>query len=80
MNFRQADPWEHFPYLIISMDYAKTPQVTAQILEQSWDIVVVDEAHNLAKPHQMDGNVRVQMDNWGFSQKNLRLAQLTSSS
>jgi len=60
-----TNPWEHYPFLVVSMDYAKSPQVKAQILEQKdWDIVVVDEAHNLAKPHQIDSHSKVEMERW----------------
>ncbi|UCC63067.1 MAG: DEAD/DEAH box helicase family protein, partial [Anaerolineae bacterium] len=40
-----ANPWQHYRYLITSVDYAKQPAIKNQILEQEWDIVVVDEAH-----------------------------------
>jgi ERCC4-related helicase len=47
-----ANPWEQFPCLITSIDYAKQPRVKNQILEQDWDVVVMDEAHLAAKPHE----------------------------
>src|SRR5260370_22029540 len=60
-----TNPWEYYPFLVVSMDYAKAPQVKAQILEQKdWDIVVVDEAHNMAKPHQIDSHSKVEMERW----------------
>src|SRR5260370_26369992 len=60
-----TNPWEYSPFLVVSMDYAKAPQVKAQILEQKdWDIVVVDEAHNMAKPHQIDSHSKVEMERW----------------
>jgi len=59
-----ANPWEYYPYLIVSMDYAKKPEIKAQILEQKWDIVLVDEAHNLAKPHQVSLSNGVKMQRW----------------
>ena len=61
-----ASPWGHYPYLITSMDYAKRPDIRAQILEQSWDIVVVDEAHNLAKPHQISASQKVNKERWSL--------------
>lgn len=60
-----TNPWEYYPYLIASMDYAKMPEVRPQILEQkNWDVVLVDEAHNVAKPHQVDSRHRVEMERW----------------
>jgi len=64
-----TNPWEYFPHLIVSMDYAKTAQVTAQIIEQQWDVAIVDEAHNVAKPHQIDAKAKVQMDRWEFARE-----------
>ncbi|MDG6995557.1 MAG: DEAD/DEAH box helicase [Nitrososphaerota archaeon] len=59
-----SNPWEYYPYLIVSMDYAKEPQIKAQILEQPWDVVVIDEAHNVAKPHQIDQHSKPEMARW----------------
>jgi superfamily II DNA or RNA helicase len=60
-----TNPWEYYPFLIVSMDYAKTAEVRAQILEQKdWDIVLVDEAHNVAKPHQVDAGHKIEMERW----------------
>ncbi|MBC7251084.1 MAG: DEAD/DEAH box helicase, partial [Anaerolineae bacterium] len=59
-----ANPWEHYRYLITSVDYAKQPAIKNQILEQQWDIVVIDEAHQVAKPHQSGPEQRVRMDRW----------------
>ena len=47
-----ANPWERHPHLIASIDYAIGPAVKAQILEQPWDVVLIDEAHGVCKPHQ----------------------------
>ncbi|MEA3341957.1 MAG: SNF2-related protein, partial [Chloroflexota bacterium] len=46
-----ANPWEYHRFLIMSVDYAKQASIKNQILEQRWDIVIVDEAHKVAKPH-----------------------------
>jgi hypothetical protein len=46
-----ANPWAHCRALITSVDFAKQPALKGQILEQRWDIVIVDEAHAAAKPH-----------------------------
>jgi superfamily II DNA or RNA helicase len=63
-----ANPWEHYRYLITSVDYAKQPAIKNQILEQRWDIVVIDEAHQVAKPHQSGPDQRVQMDRWELAE------------
>jgi len=63
-----ANPWEHYPYLITSVDYAKQPAIKNQILEQRWDIVLFDEAHQVAKPHQSGPDQRVRMDRWELGQ------------
>ena len=63
-----ANPWEHYRYLITSVDYAKQPAIKNQILEQRWDIVVVDEAHQVAKPHQSGPDQRVRMDRWELAE------------
>ena len=70
-----ASPWAHYPYLITSMDYAKRAEVRTQILEQDWDVVVVDEVHNLAKPHQVSASHKVDMERWDLLR---RIAKLKS--
>jgi SNF2 family DNA or RNA helicase len=62
-------PWEYYPYLIVSMDYAKKRHNYAEIFEQNWDIVVIDEAHNLAKPHQISPSHKVTMERWELGKK-----------
>lgn len=59
-----GDPWGHFPYLIVSMDYAKQPHVIQQILQYDWDVIVIDEAHNVAKPHQNVPGTKPSMQRW----------------
>ncbi|MFW6115918.1 MAG: helicase-related protein, partial [Chloroflexota bacterium] len=39
-----------------------------QILEQEWDIVIIDEAHKVAKPHQSGPDQSVSMDRWELAQ------------
>ena len=63
-----ANPWEYYPHLITSVDYAKQPAIKNQILEQRWDIVIFDEAHQVAKPHQSGPDQRVRMDRWELAQ------------
>ncbi len=45
-----ANPWSHFPFVAASIDYAKQDSVKNLILSQSWDLVIVDEAHGSAAP------------------------------
>jgi superfamily II DNA or RNA helicase len=59
-----ANPWQHFDRTIVSIDYAKEPQNKLQILEQPWDLVLADEAHNAAKPHQASSDQTVDMERW----------------
>ena len=63
-----ANPWAYYQCLITSVDYAKQPAIKNQILEQRWDIVVIDEAHQVAKPHQSSPDQRVRMDRWELAQ------------
>jgi len=64
-----ASPWEFFNFLITSIDYAKTPAIRNQILEQSWDLMLIDEAHNAAKPHQTTEDEKVIMERWILAEK-----------
>jgi superfamily II DNA or RNA helicase len=59
-----ANPWEFYRCLIVSEDYAKEPAQRQQILEQPWDIVVIDEVHTLAKPHQSRAEDKPDMERW----------------
>lgn len=63
-----ANPWEHYRFLITSVDYAKQPAIKNQILDQRWDIIVIDEAHQVAKPHQSGPDQRVRMDRWELAE------------
>lgn len=64
-----ANPWEFHDRVIVSVDYAKTPEIRNQILEVPWDIVLIDEAHQVAKPHQSSPDQRVTMDRWSLGQQ-----------
>jgi superfamily II DNA or RNA helicase len=59
-----ANPWEFYRFLITSVDYAKQAAIKNQILEQEWDIVIIDEAHKVSKPHQSGPDQSVSMDRW----------------
>ncbi|MCG3207809.1 MAG: RNA polymerase-associated protein RapA [Anaerolineae bacterium] len=57
-----TNPWEAYPVLITSVDYAKQPAIKNQILEVAWDAVLVDEAHQVARPHLSSPDQRAKMD------------------
>jgi len=63
-----ANPWEFYRCLVVSEDYAKEAAIRQQILEQQWDIVLVDEAHTLAKPHQSMADDKVDMERWHLAE------------
>jgi hypothetical protein len=42
--------------------------VKNQILEHEWSVVVIDEAHQMAKPHQSGPDQRVWMDRWELAE------------
>lgn len=46
-----ANPWQYYPFVIASVDYAKSPDIKQQISEQDWDLLLVDEIHLSACPH-----------------------------
>jgi len=63
-----SNPWSHYRCLITSVDYAKQPAIRNQILEQRWDMPLIDEAHQVAKPHQSGPDQRVRMDRWELTE------------
>ena len=56
-----ANPWEHYKCLITSIDYIKSERVSRLALSVPWDLVIVDEAHLGAKPHQSSEKQHVSM-------------------
>jgi ERCC4-related helicase len=63
-----TNPLEFLDNFIISVDYAKMPEIKNQILEVPWDIVVIDEAHQVAKPHQSGPDQTIKKDRWDLGQ------------
>jgi len=61
-----ANPWEFYDFLITSIDYVKKDPIRSYVFEQKWDIVIVDEAHNGVKPHQMQRSQKVDMERYEF--------------
>jgi len=43
-----VNPWTTWPVAIASIDYVKRPEVLRAVLNASWDVVVIDEAHRVA--------------------------------
>lgn len=43
-----VNPWSVEPVAITSIDFLKQPEVLQGILSQSWDVLIVDEAHQAA--------------------------------
>jgi len=64
-----ASPWRHYPHLVCSIDYAKRDAVQNLVLEVPWDLVIVDEAHLAAKPHQDSEKQSVSMERYNFISK-----------
>ena len=64
-----ANPWEHYDFLIASIDYVKKENTKHYVYEQKWDIVLIDEAHNCAKPHQTHKDYKVDMQRYQFTEE-----------
>jgi len=54
---------------IVSVDYAKATEVKHLLLDTEWDIVAIDEAHQVAKPHQVSADHTVSKDRWDLAQE-----------
>jgi superfamily II DNA or RNA helicase len=61
-----ASPWDHYRCLVASIDYLKRDPTRHHVLEIPWDLVIVDEAHLAAKPHQSGENQKVSMERYDF--------------
>ena len=46
-----GNPWGYYNFVITSTDYAKKPMVKYEILQFDWDMIIIDEAHNVMLPH-----------------------------
>ena len=71
-----ASPWRHYPHLICSIDYAKKNPTKYQVLEVPWDLVIVDEAHLAAKPHQQSEKQSISMERYNFVSELTKSAQV----
>lgn len=59
-----VSPWDYFSRLITSVDYAKTKATQNEILNYDWDMVIFDECHLCARPHQTVYNQSQTMQRW----------------
>jgi superfamily II DNA or RNA helicase len=59
---------EYHDAFVVSVDYAKTAAVKNQILEVPWDVVIIDEAHQVGKPHQSGPEQTVKKIRWDLGQ------------
>lgn len=48
-----GDPWGYFNFLITSQDYLSRQEILERATQFNFDMVVIDEAHNVAKPRYM---------------------------
>ncbi len=60
--------WEYYSKHIVSIDYAKQAHIRNQILGQDWDLVIIDEAHQAARPHTTTANQSPSKQRWEFAQ------------
>lgn len=63
------NPWEFYPHVITSIDYIKSERVRHLALSATWDLVLIDEAHLAAKPHQTAERESVSMLRYSLAQE-----------
>ncbi len=49
-----GDPWGYFNYIITSQDYLARPEILERVIQFDFDLIVIDEAHNVAKPRYLE--------------------------
>ncbi|MFO8145168.1 MAG: helicase-related protein [Candidatus Syntrophosphaera sp.] len=64
-----ANPWEFHDAFVVSVDYAKMPRIKNQINSVHWDVVIIDEAHKVGKPHQSGPDQSVSKQRWDLGQE-----------
>jgi superfamily II DNA or RNA helicase len=64
-----ANPWEFHDAFVVSVDYAKMPRIKNQITSVPWDVVIIDEAHKVGKPHQTGPDQSVNKQRWDLGQE-----------
>jgi SNF2 family DNA or RNA helicase len=60
--------WEYYSKHIVSIDYAKQPHIHNQIRSQDWDMVIIDESHQAARPHTASAGHSPSKQRWEFAQ------------
>lgn len=70
-----ASPWSYYNYLIVSMDYAKRPEIKNEILSNKWDMVIIDEAHLVARPHDITNSFSKTTDRYLFAKSICKAAK-----
>ncbi|NLC68915.1 MAG: DEAD/DEAH box helicase [Clostridiaceae bacterium] len=70
-----ASPWSFYNYLIVSMDYAKRPEIKSEILSNKWDMVIIDEAHLAARPHDIANSFSKTTDRYLFAKSICKAAK-----
>lgn len=63
------NPWEYYPCIITSIDYIKTDRIRDFALSAQWDLVLIDEAHLAAKPHQSAEKESISMLRYSLAQE-----------
>lgn len=43
-----GNPWQHYPQVVTSLDFAKRDDIVPDLLRADWDLVIIDEAHKCA--------------------------------
>jgi len=46
-----GNPWGYYNFIITSIDYAKKMEIKNELMQYNWDLVIIDEAHNVMKQH-----------------------------
>ena len=50
------NPWSTLPIVVASVDYVKRPEVLPAVLSCRWDVIVIDEAHDVGQGSEEGGN------------------------
>jgi superfamily II DNA or RNA helicase len=63
------NPWEYYPNIITSIDYIKSERIRPFALSADWNLVIIDEAQYVAKPHQNIEKDSVSMLRYNLAQE-----------
>lgn len=73
-----GSPWKKFPRCIASIDFAKQDHVRPDLLQERWDLVIIDEAHKVAMPDPEQPTIRYQLAR-PLAERTERLLLLTAT-